>query len=129
MSHQFYIREESGEKLYKLIIIELSRQEVMKLISKESKQKRIHFVIRLSQIDPDTEEILSEETKYKSIEKGVTKRQFNNMVDAMISKLPEKAEIIVHDLSHYSSLKDQFSTGVIDGFFNIITSNHSKEWN
>ena len=129
MSYQFYVREESGEKLYKLIIIKLSQQEVMKIISKESKQQRIHFVIRLSQINPHTEEVVSEETKYKSIEKGVTKRQFNNMVDAMISKMPENAEVKIHDLSHYSSLMDQFSTGVIDDFFNIIEANHSKKCN
>lgn len=126
MSYQFYVREESGEKLYKLIIIKLSRQEVMKIISKESKQERIHFVIRLSQINSDTEEILSEETRYKSTEKGVTKRQFNNMVDAMISTTPENAEIKMHDLSHYSSLMDQFSTGVMEGILRI-TTNHSKE--
>ena len=128
MTYQFYVREESGEKLYKLIIIKLSRQGMMKIISKESKQKRIHFVIRLSEIDPGTEEILSEETKYKSMENGVTKRQFNNMVQAMISKLPPNTETKIHDLSHYSSLKDQLGTGVMDGLFDIATINHSKEW-
>lgn len=128
MPYQFHVREESGEKLYKLITIKLSSQ-MIKVISKESKQKRIHFVIRIAQIDPDTEEILSEATKYKSIEKGVTRRQFNNLIDAMTSKLPENAEIEMHDLSNYSSLMDQFSTGIMDGFFNITTINHSKEWN
>ncbi|MBE0427232.1 MAG: hypothetical protein IBX72_11395 [Nitrospirae bacterium] len=127
MPFQFYINEESGEKLYKLINIKISQKGVMKIISKESNKGRIHFIIRLSSIDPDTEEILSEETKYKSTEKGVTKRQFNNMVDAMISKLPENAEVKIHDMSHYSSLKDQFSTGVMDGFFNIRTK-QSNEW-
>jgi hypothetical protein len=126
MSHQFYVREELGEKIYKLIIIKLSRQEVMKIISKESKQERIHFVIRLSQINSDTEGILSEETKYSSIEKGVTKRQFSNLVDAMIAKMPENTEIKIHDLSHYSSLMDQFSTGVREDILRIIT-NYSTE--
>ena len=129
MSYQFHVREESGEKLYKLIIIKLSQQEIMKIISKEIKRERICFIIRLSQLDRSNEEVLSEETRYKTTEKGVTKRQFNNMVDAMISKMPENAEIKIHDLSHYRSLMDQFSTGVMDGFFNIITTNHLKKWN
>lgn len=127
MTFQFFVNEESGEKLYKLIIVKLTQQEMMKIISKESKGERIHFVIRLSKLNPGTEEVISEETRYKSIEKGVTKRQFNNMVDAMISKLPESTEVKIHDLSHYKSLKDQFSAGVMDGFFRI-RSNQSNEW-
>lgn len=129
MSYQFYVNEESGEKLFKIAIVKLSRREVIKIISKESKKGRIHFIIRLCQVDPDTEDILSQETKYKSMEKGVTKRQFDSLMDALIEKLPDKANITIHDMSHYSSLMDQFSTGVMDGLFNLTTTPHSKEWN
>lgn len=129
MSYKFHVNERVGEKLFKIVVIKLSQREVIKIISKESKQGRIYFSIRFCQIDPDTEDVLSQETKYKSMEKGVTKRQFNSLLDALIGELPDKANIRIHDMSHYSSLMDQFSTGVMDGLFNLTTTPHSIEWN
>ena len=53
-------------------------EQVMKVISIEDKQGRIHFIIRLSHIDPETGAILSEETKYKSTEQGATKKNLTH---------------------------------------------------
>lgn len=127
MLKQFFVSEESGEKLYKLITIRLSHEEMMKIISKEGRKKRIHFIIRLSRTDPGSGAILNEETKYKSAENGVTQRQFDNMVQAITEKLPPDAEITIHDLSNYGTLMDQFSTGVMDGFLRTGTINQSNE--
>ena len=119
MKNDFMISESLGDKLYKLIFINLSEKGMMKIISKESKTKKIHFIIRLAETDPHTYEILTEETKYKSIESGVTKRQFNNMIKSMSANLPQNVGIMIHDLSDYSSLIDQFSAGIVQGIFNI----------
>ena len=125
MSYQFHVREEDGEKLYKLITTKFSQRQVMKVISKEDKQGRIHFIIRLSLVDPETGEILSEETKYKSTEQGATKKEFDSLVENMMANMPEHVKIEIHDLSHYTSLKEQFSSGLMDGFLQI-RSNTSK---
>jgi len=44
-------------------------------------------------------------------------------VKDMMADMPEHVKIETHDLSHYTSLKEQFSTGVMDGYFQIKTNN------
>ena len=99
----------------------------MKIISKENSQTKIEFNILTCKIDPNTGKVFSEETRYRSIGKGVTNRQFNEIVDTIISKLPKDVEIKIHDLSHYSSLKEQFSIGVMDGILRT-SLNQLNEW-
>src|SRR4030043_1772201 len=122
MSNEFIVSESSGEKLYKLIMVLFSPDRGMKIISKEIPDGRIHFRIYFGNLDPDSREFLTRELKYKSVDEGATKEEFDELLNEMLSKMPEEVEIKVHDLSQYSSLMEQFSTGVMDGFFNIRTT-------
>ena len=123
----FIIDESKGEKLYKLIMITFSPERGMKVISKEDSSGEIHFQIYFCDLDPATSELVNQELEYKSIDDGVTKPDFEQFIEnEILSKLPKGIKIDIQDLSKFQTLKEQFSTGLEEGFLKMILQDTQK---
>lgn len=121
MSNEFHVNESAGEKVYKLMLVFFSSRRGMKIISKESANGMIHFLIYFGDLQTDTKEFLTRELKYKSIDDGVTKKDFDEIVNEILSKMPKEVEIKIHDLSNYETLKEQYSKGIKEGFLKKVS--------
>ena len=121
MSEKFTVDEAQGDKLYKLIFIKFSPKRAMKIISKESINGKIHFVMYFGDLNPETGEFVTQKLEYKSTDEGATKGDFEEFIEENIfSKMPAGLEIQVKDLSEYQNLEEQISQGLDKGFLKFL---------
>ena len=121
MSEKFIIDEGQGDKLYKLIFIKFSPKRAMKVISKESINGKIHFVIYFADLEPESGEIVTQKLEYKSTDEGASKGEFEEFIEEnIIAKMPAGLEIQIKDLSEYQNLEEQISKGLDKGFLKFL---------
>ena len=121
MLEKFTVNEAQGDKLYKLIVIKFSPKRALKVISKESINGEIHFVMYFCDLNPETGEITTQKLEAKSKDEGASKEEFEELIEEDIfSKMPAGLEIQVKDLSGYQNLEEQISRGLDKGFLKFL---------
>ena len=128
MANNFIVSESLGEKLYKLIIVFFSPDRGMKIISKESSNRKIHFHIFFGDLNPETKEFLTQELVFKSKCEGAPKEEFDSYItNNILSQLPIGTTVQIQDLTKYQTLKEQFDEGLSRGFMKLLFPNGRNE--
>lgn len=127
MTYSFMVDEASGEKLYWLVQIRFSPMRGAKILSKESSDGKIDFVVSFFDVNPDADEFIAEKTTHQSEENGVTKQYFEELLETIISALPAGVIVNGKDLSSYGTVKEQIDAGIDESFFNIVVQTDKKE--
>lgn len=119
MTYKFTVKEESGEKLYKLIVIRFPDQSGVKFISKENLSEKIHFIIYFGTMNPVTGDFTVNKIHHTNKTNGITKENFDNLICTTLSKMTDDKEVAIHDLSKYKNLKEQYEYGLNEGFMKV----------
>jgi hypothetical protein len=125
MSNQFLVSESAGEKLFKLITVFFSHDRGMKIISKELLDGKIRFYGYTGEVELDTKEIETHSYLFASSDEGITKEEFNEIVNRTLSEMTEEIEVIIHDLSKYQTIQEKYNKGLQDGFLKIKSSSNA----